>query len=302
MAGQRSSRGNTRTYPTKHQFLQDPAALARYIPSAWRKLAAAGSAAAMFFAGGVSGCSDTAPRTPTTTNPATAATAASGVKGRVVPTAAVVAPLFNHGQGRAAEGCIVIAPPVFVSEEEALQIIREELGKYGLNMSQTSVTLKEVVIEPGELEGPDRNDPRRKELEEQMRASVGAKKTQAQPLQADLGDAQRHVAVEFVSQDDYFQLGGEISASTVQVYDFKKVARSVAARVRQQGKGVYFGAFYDPVAHIDLQEISKRIGNDAQGAIQAMKEASAECAKAAKEDLRRQVQDFAAWLKAQGAI
>ena len=35
-----------------------------------------------------------------------------------------VTPIFEHGTGRGATGCIVVSSPVFLSEEEAMQVIR----------------------------------------------------------------------------------------------------------------------------------------------------------------------------------
>ena len=46
-----------------------------------------------------------------------------------------VAPIFKHGEGRGATGCIVVSPPVFLSEEEALQIVKEELAKHGVQLA-----------------------------------------------------------------------------------------------------------------------------------------------------------------------
>ena len=46
----------------------------------------------------------------------------------------IVAPIFEHGAGRGAEGCRAVAPPVFLSEEEGMQILREELAKHGVQL------------------------------------------------------------------------------------------------------------------------------------------------------------------------
>ena len=48
----------------------------------------------------------------------------------------VVAPIFEHGTGRGADGCVVVSPPVFLSEEEAVQVIREELAKQGIKLKE----------------------------------------------------------------------------------------------------------------------------------------------------------------------
>lgn len=54
---------------------------------------------------------------------------------------AVVAPIFEHGEGRGATGCVVVNPPVFLSEQDAMQVIREELPKSGVSLSEGSVLL-----------------------------------------------------------------------------------------------------------------------------------------------------------------
>jgi len=37
-----------------------------------------------------------------------------------------VAPIFIHGDGRGSFGCVSVAPPAFLSEEEAFDVIHEE--------------------------------------------------------------------------------------------------------------------------------------------------------------------------------
>ncbi len=58
-----------------------------------------------------------------------------------------VAPIFEHGEGRGATGCVVISPPVFLSEEEALQIVKEELAKHGVKLAAGPL-LKDLRIAP----------------------------------------------------------------------------------------------------------------------------------------------------------
>jgi hypothetical protein len=48
----------------------------------------------------------------------------------------VVAPIFEHGEGRGATGCVVVTFPVFLSEEEAMQVIREELAEHGIDLTR----------------------------------------------------------------------------------------------------------------------------------------------------------------------
>ncbi len=56
-----------------------------------------------------------------------------------------VAPVFEHGEGRGVTGCNVVTPPVFLSEEEGLQILREELAKHGIQL-KAGGTLQGVVV------------------------------------------------------------------------------------------------------------------------------------------------------------
>ena len=67
-------------------------------------------------------------------------------------------------------------------------------------------------------------------------------------MRASAADPKQKVAVTFVSDRNYHQLGAPGSGSTVQSYDMKALATNVAAKVQQQGKEkLYFGTFYDPL-------------------------------------------------------
>ena len=66
--------------------------------------------------------------------------------GRAAGSRPAVAPIFVHGEGRGASGCIVMNPPVFLSEEEALQILGEELARAGIKLG-AGRRLNEVTVE-----------------------------------------------------------------------------------------------------------------------------------------------------------
>ncbi len=55
----------------------------------------------------------------------------------------MTAPIFMHGDGRGAAGCVVIAPPVFISEDEARTIIKEQFEKFGILFDEQDVKLQE---------------------------------------------------------------------------------------------------------------------------------------------------------------
>jgi hypothetical protein len=225
-------------YPTKLRVLAEPELLARHVPAAWRKRAEVAGTAVLLALGGPLGCDSGPP--------------------------AVVAPLFEHGDGRGSTGCVVVSPPVFLSEEEALQVIQEELA-------QSRIVLSKAGTRQSDLDGVD---PTRK------------------------------VAVEFVSDADYDEFGRPRSwfltvESTLHSHDPKALAKSPPSWLKSKASGMHLGVFYDPVAKWNARAVKEPPDGD-WGKVYA---AAQEEAKAqSRELLREQVRDFVDWLKAQGAI
>ena len=118
-----------------------------------------------------------------------------------------------------------------------------------------------------------------------------------EPLEADLYDGPRRIAVEFVSRRDYWRVGGSRPQSTVQTFGFVEVARQLADNVRANGKDVYFGTFYDPLTEVDTPEHVE--GQDWREAWLA---SGAQAMDRSRELLRAQVKDFVVWLRDRGAI
>jgi hypothetical protein len=196
-----------------------------------------------------------------------------------LPAAAVVAPIFQHGEGRGASGCVVVAPPVFLSEEEALQVIREELARVRISLSQNKVPIPGVEVPAlADESTPVRQPP----------ASTN------QPLRIDAVDAAHGIAVEFVSADDALAMQGP-SMSSVQGYDTHRAAETLAKTVRERGRSkLYFGILYDPIGEVDYRDLNS------QG--RSWEDASREAKDQSRKLLREQVQDFVQWLRSQGAL
>lgn len=270
-------------YPTKLDVLAEPELLARHVPPAWLAKAEVAGALSAFLAVNAAGCADKAKSSQPRVDPRLA-------------NAAIVAPVFEHGDGRGATGCIVVSPPAFLSEEEALSIIREELGPYGLHFTRDKVELPQVRI-------PTRFD---QETEDQLRKEYGsdldaACRRNGKTLTLDLEDPARGVAVKFVSEREYFDLGGRSSFSSVDDYDFRELAQFVSQHVQAHAKGIYFAAFYDPACERAFAEdwLALVEGRTSLRSWEAQEKAAQE---EAKELLRQQVKDFADWLKGQGVI
>jgi hypothetical protein len=287
------SRIRSPKYPTRLEVLQRPDLLRKHMPPAWRKLAETTGAVGMLLV---------------MNNYVLA-----GEKGaNTLPQKhAVVAPIFTHGEGRAATGCEVVNPPVFLSEQDAMQVIREEMKKAGIVLSEEKVAMPEVRIEKSHEEYSVTNREYK---------SKTVHDADIAPLQLSGFDPKKNVAVEFVNERDYFDLGGPRSLSTVQQWDFKGVAGSVTRKVEQDGRDLYFGAFYEPATRMSAEDekdfvnqvplITSNRKADDKNDQESMRrdlekiyaDATINARAEAKRLLRLQVLDFIQWLKAQGVI
>ncbi len=283
-------------YPTKSQAVGQPNLLLAHQPPAWRACRELAGAVALFLA---------------------AETFAAQPSKSTQAKPALVAPVFHRGEGRAGDGCMIVNPPVYLPEENALQIIREELAKSGLVFSETDVTMPGVKI------APPWTDEERKEAEKEQHQAFPQSMLEAKPFIADLEDTKNSVVVEYISAGDEGNYGKPtlISVYTVETTN---VAEHVRNQVAAHAQGITFGVFYDPIAvhrsaspevvakldaieeeadkdiysATDLQERARRVEKYNARREQALAPYYVESARL----LRQQVKDFADWLKAQGVI
>lgn len=300
-------RNRSPRYPTRLEVLADPDLLRRHLPAEWFKAGEKAALAGFLLAAGTSGCSrgDSTATPPGTPAPATLA------------QAAIVAPIFEHGDGRGVAGCVVVSPPVFLSEEEAVQVIREELLKAGLDMTESGVEVKGVQL-------PLR---RYEQVTDWVRQTISMEWVEVpsgSPLVADLKDPGRCVAVTFVSGEDASALGtnDDENRTTVSHFDVKAAAERVADYTRRDAKNVYIGIFYDPLLTTDWMDSEDERYTEAQKRLRDLYRAASEYratdtttqqaerrdrinevyAEEPKRLLREQVRDFVEWLKGQGVI
>jgi hypothetical protein len=178
------------------------------------------------------------------------------------PAAAVVAPLFAHGEGMGATGCVMIAPPVYVSEEEALAILKEELGKLGIVLGAPPSQLAALHI-PG----------------------TGVASGSAARRTIDAVDPVHGLAVSFVSAEDAMAAASP-SGSSVQSFSTKKTAVDVEQQLKHVHGKLYFGVVYDPLVMDNFES--------APGKPPATVE---ETRRHAQQLLRDQVHDLVQWLQ-----
>ena len=279
-------------YPTRLEIAAHPALLHRHQPPAWRKWPELTGAAGLFL------LADTS-RLPAADGPPN-----GGQTQAQTNALAVIAPIFQHGEGRGATGCIVMAPPVFLSEEEALQVIREEMAAKGVQLDTNQTTLTGITVERFVWSGPAAPTGATKETKPAGRTF----EIKQEPFKADAADPKKKVFIEFLGQSDAWQWdwermkeGTNIIISSVQSYDLPKTAAYVTERVKRQVTGkLYFGAFYDPMAGtMDFSKLRAKKPSPGKLDFEA---AMADAKIESRRLLRLQVQDFLKWLQAQGAI
>lgn len=206
----------------------------------------------------------------------------------------VVAPIFKHGEGRGATGCVVLAPAVFLSEEEAIQIIREELAKHGVKLvggirprsAQTMPTFEDL----------SHQGPGKTVLEQRAREYKGP----IHPEELEAVDRAKKVAVRYVSRNTEDRLRKVKWMGTVGAYDLSETAERIAAELKKGTAELFVGVFYDPSDDFDsfgaLEDGGSAVKSDKE--LEALVAAWEARSKAkAVESLRQQTRDFAAWLK-----
>jgi hypothetical protein len=249
-------------YADKQTIMQNPKLL-KTIPERWRGnmyVCAALSSLLMFT---FTGCEQ------------------KGVSSTDSPNAKLgVAPIFEHGTGRGSFGCSSIAPPAFISEEEAFQVIQEEGNKYGIVFKKEGLELKNVKI-------PETKSMLTLDNGKSSAINASHKGT----LLLDGYDKEKKIGYEFISTEDYGKWKAKSNMqSTVEEFDFLTTAKLLQAGMIENKSEAAVGIFYNPMA-------SSKPGQKLD--IKAIREYTTETAK---EDLREQVKDFLQWLKAQGII
>ena len=194
------------------------------------------------------------------------------------------APLFVHGDGRGAMGCVMIAPPVFLSEQEALEVINEVAVEYGISFSMNdavniySVEKPVTSLDPGGM-GEQPTQPSGEYVD----------------IAADFTDQNNMISIEFVSVDDVEKWAAEPSGATVLEYDTKDAAQQLQKGLQDafcDYSEMAAGVLYDPCAQPNDNE---QTFEDPEGTQEQTRET-------AVDELKAQVKDFFEWLKDIGVL
>jgi len=185
----------------------------------------------------------------------------------------VVVPLFEYGSGTGSIGCVSIAAPVFLSEEEAFAILSAAFAEAGLTLGRGAQPIKKANLPVTNIyfsfgEDPDKMKTKRGTLE-------------PDGLVAGL-------RVEFVSTQDIEVWHADTGMmSSVSVYPLKQTAKILA----ENNPGLV--VFYDPVTYWDIAKMGGSTGEFRY--LPTEKEARAE----SEQLLRQQAEAFLRWMAGQ---
>jgi hypothetical protein len=202
---------------------------------------------------------------------------------------AEIAPIFEHGSGRGSFGCVSVAPPSFLSEEEAFQVIQEEARVYGITFKRDELELTNVKLpETKYYLKPENGDKDYKS----NGGTINSKRSGN--LQLDGHDAEKKVAFEFISTVDYESWKVKEGVhSSVEDYDFLSTAKLLKDGLNKKNGDTAIGIFYNPMTTMPWEEIKdEKDFNVLEEKIKGL----------AKKELKKQIKDFLEWLIAQGII
>ena len=246
-------------YPTATAFHKNGRQLMCHIPRRWRFEKTLGSVLAFTILSGLCACS-----------------LQNGEETAGTDKTSVAIPLFVHGEGRGSYGCESVAPPVYLSEDEAAQVIRETAKEYGLSLTGEGTVAGNAL--------PYTN----------LFGSI--EETYEGELPLDGYDEATGLGYLFVSHDDIAAWQKDTGLhATVEIYDTKGTAQKLADTVKNTA------VFYDPGTDYDLLDQYFKGAEDSYTAENIEAYSAAQKAQM-EEKLRAQVVDFIAWLQAQGIL
>lgn len=191
-------------------------------------------------------------------------------------------PVFEHGEGIGVYGCVAVNAPVFLSEDDAYAIIRDEFERVNLSVSMGSgraidVQLPLVNQNDGMITGAQTGDLC-------FDFSVFKQETD------------QDIVLEFISRDDIRKWAdnGELQSS-VEIIPFLESAKVLRDGLADRSLNKKCGVFYDPSECVTVD-------HNWENWSESFSQAEAEAKERAAEALRSQVRDFIDWLAAQGII
>ena len=296
-------------YPTLEYYIEYPEMFLRSIPESWVKNKYVATSLAAFVLCG-SGSSNSAQADFPITIEAQKDTISKSESTPQKNNTIKVAPIFAHGEGSGAIGCIVLSPPVFLPEDEALKIISDMLKAQGIVLSSVDCpTIKWSKTC----------------YDDMLLGNLNVKDCVAE-IGMYMCNPKLNLAVKYVSDRDYDKImPPPTMRTTVSRYNTKQAAMLLQEELSRQEK-VYAGVFYDPMppqqkqsyddtlegtrlSHKDpktgedvIYELRGRRWEKAEESVEKPPKARSPEEEISREQLTAQVNDFINWLKKEQII
>jgi hypothetical protein len=252
-------------------------------PLRWKAAPVAGTVLSAVVMLGLAGCSDPYKDTATMGPPMPMSDPP--------PAAGLKTPLFEHGIGVGVFGCVSVAAPIYLSEDDAFAVIKDEFERMNLTVVQGGCMVENIQI-------PKINPYFSLDGEENKI------QTQNGSFEFDFAVMESPVVMEYVSINDMRMWesvepdeNGETWVSSILSYNYKEAAQVLNTSLNETSSETVHGVFYDPAEWADLDGIPE--DDDWE---ETFSKLAGEARQRAADILREQVKDFLEWLSAQGVI
>lgn len=263
-------------YPTLEFYIENPELLSKSIPESWIRNKYVATSLATFILFG-------SPKTRVLANPSITEIidkiGSEEKEQTLVETqdSVKIAPIFAHGDGSGATGCVVMSPPVFISEDEAKSIIFKAFDAEGIKFNTIDCPKIKFTATPIANDCFGFNDTTKVST-----ANV--------ELKMDGYNKELNLAIQFVSRDDFSKFRSDDGCwSSVQSFNTKKAAEIIREELIANGK-TNTVVFYDPITNIDFKSNNN------------WKKSQTDAKEEAQNLLLAQVEDFINWLKKENFI
>jgi hypothetical protein len=250
-------------FPTINEFARNPELLYKNIPSSWLKNKYVAASLAMFVLCGNVGKSQLEKKE----NIDFVLQEKQNKENQKSKKIVKVAPVFAHGEGSGLTGCMAIAGPVFISEQEARTLIFDALKKEGIEVDTVDTPTISFSL------------PSKKKID----------------LKIDGFNKKFNLSIQYISGKDYKPFreydtteNGFKKYYSTEGYSTKEAASIISSEMKKINK-YNSGVFYDPLTKCEYRKV------DGVNPCVIAKEES-------KELLLAQVQDFIQWLKDEGIL
>jgi hypothetical protein len=303
-------------YPTQGEAEWNPALLA-HVPARWEKSSGFAALLGLLAFSGSSRSDATEEKAPMERPDRRPAPAMENEKTahQVRRATAVVAPILDEAlayDGRGTFGCEASEPARFLAEDDALELIREELEAAGLNL-KFAVDLDQVMAPTGEFNRKGWKEPKTSWDEGDDMDDYDPYALRGPPAKTapgkytfDWADPERSIYIEYLSQRDHRNWEQGYN-STAWSMNFSDVAQQVAKAFSRSplDQPAIFGVFFDPLAHKGAEQVNISDLAPEQlrlAGYERRKRADSEGEKRGREKLRRQVRHFVDFLKQEGIV